>query len=397
MAYDVIVVGVGGMGSAACWHLARRGQRVLGLERFDIPNSMGSSHGVSRIIRLPYYESPAYVPLLRRAYELWDDLGRASGSELLVTTGSVDGGPADDALFNGALASARAHDLAHEVLTGAQVNERFPGYRMLAGSRFVYQPKGGLIASERAITAHVNAATAAGAVIQARERVLGWEARPSGEGVSVRTDKGDYAAARLVITAGSWIGDLAAPLAGLAVAERQVLAWTQPLSPALFTPGQFPVFNLQVDEGRFYGFPVYEVPGFKFGRYHHRDETMPAEAMRREVDAEDESLLRSFGERYFPLGTGPTLALRACMFTNTPDEHFVIDRHPGHGQVILASPCSGHGYKFCSVIGEILADLATGDGTTRHDIGLLRLNRPALAGAAVGRYANATVSSVAAE
>ena len=375
MRYDVIVVGVGGMGSATCWQLAKRGQRVLGLERFDVPNAMGSSHGVTRIIRLPYYEHSTYVPLLHRAYELWAEAERTTGLELLVTTGSVDGGPEDDPLFNGALGSATLHSLTHTVLTGAEVNDRFPGYRMPARSRFVFQPRGGLVASERAIVAHANAAMAAGAVIQARERVLGWDARGSGEGVTVRTDKGVYEAGRLVITAGAWIGELAAPLARLAVAERQVLAWTQPLRPDLFTPGRFPVFNLQVAEGRYYGFPVYEVPGFKFGRYHHREETMAADAMRREPDAEDEALLRSFGERYFPDGTGPTLALRACMFTNTPDEHFILDHHPAFPQVVLASPCSGHGYKFCSVIGEILADLATGDGHTRHDIGFLRLDR----------------------
>jgi sarcosine oxidase len=371
--WDVIVVGVGGMGSAACWQLARRGQRVLGLERFDIPHAMGSSHGISRIIRLPYYEDPAYVPLLHRAYELWDDIERATGREVLVTTGSIDGGPEDDPLFQGAMASARLHDLPHEVLTGAEVNARFPGYTMLPESRFVLQPRGGLIASERAIVAHVEAAMTAGATIRAREQVLGWDASATGEGVTVRTDKGTYRAARLVLCAGPWMADLVPILNGIAVPERQVLIWTQPKEPALFSPRRFPVFNLQVEEGRYYGFPVYEVPGFKFGRYHHRDEATSAEGIRREVDAADEALLRQFGERYFPKGTGETLALRACMFTNTPDEHFILDHHPAFPQVVMASPCSGHGYKFCSVVGEILADLATGDGTTRHGIGFLRL------------------------
>ena len=376
MTWDVIVVGVGDMGSATCWQLARRGQRVLGLERYDIPHAMGSSHGISRIIRLPYYEHPAYVPLLHRAYELWAEAERATGTSLLVTTGSVDGGPEDDALFQGALASARLHGMEHEVLTGTEVNERFPGYRMEAASRFVFQRQGGLIASERAIVAHVNAALAEGAVIRARERVLGWEAHSSGEGVTVRTDKGTYAAGRLVLTAGPWMADLVPLLGGVAVPERQVLIWTQPKRPALFTPERFPVFNLQVEKGRYYGFPVYEVPGFKFGRYHHRGECMPADDMRRDVDPEDEALLRDFGERHFPDGTGETLALRACMFTNTPDEHFILDHHPDHPQVVLASPCSGHGYKFCSVVGEILADLATDHGTTSHDIDFLRIKRP---------------------
>lgn len=381
MAYDVIVVGVGGMGSAAAWQLARRGRRVLGLERYDIPHARGSSHGVSRIIRLPYYEDPAYVPLLRRAYELWREAEAAAGERLLVTTGSIDAGPEGDALFEGALASARLHGLPHEVLTGAQVNARFPGYRLPPGLRAVFQPDGGLIASERAIVAHVRAAQALGAEVRARERVLGWEAHPGGEGVSVTTDKGAYAAARLVLTAGAWAGELARPLAGLAAPERQVLAWLQPRRPEWFGPDRFPVFNLQVEEGRYYGLPIYEVPGFKFGRYHHQGETGAADTLSREPDAADEALLRGFGARYFPDGAGPTLALRACLFTNTPDEHFVLDRHPGHPQVVLASPCSGHGYKFCSVIGEILADLATGDGRTRHEIGFLRLGRPALGGA----------------
>ena len=141
------------------------------------------------------------------------------------------------------------------------------------------------------------------------------------------------------------MADLAPVLQGLAVPERQVLAWLQPTRAEVFTPERFPVFNLDVEEGRYYGFPVVDVPGFKFGRYHHREEQMPAEAMRREVDAEDEALLRQFAARYFPEGNGPTMALRACMFTNTPDEHFILDLHPAHPQVVLASPCSGHGYK----------------------------------------------------
>ena len=386
MAYDAIVVGVGGMGSAACFHLARRGRRVLGLERFDIPHAMGSSHGVTRIIRLPYYEDPAYVPLLRRAYELWRELEAASGERLLVITGSVDAGPEDGAIFNGALTSARLHHLPHEALTGAQVNARWPGYRLPASHRAVFQPEGGFVLSERAIVAHADAAMAAGADIRARERVLGWEARPGGEGVVVTTDKGRHEAGRLVLAPGAWMADLVPPLAGLAVPERQVLAWLRPRRPELFAPDRFPVFNLEVEEGRYYGLPEWEVPGFKFGRYHHRGERGPAEAVRREPDAEDERLLRAFAERYFPGGAGATMALRACLFTNTPDEHFILDRHPEFPQVVLASPCSGHGYKFCSVIGEVLADLAGGNGaTTRHDIGFLRLGRFAPAGARPAR------------
>jgi sarcosine oxidase len=370
MAFDVIVVGVGGMGGAACWHLARRGLRVLGLERFDIPNSMGSSHGVTRIIRLPYQEDPAYVPLLRRAYALWRELEAATGRQVLHVTGSLDIGPEDEDPFAGALLAARLHDLPHEVLTGAQVNDRFPAYRMPPRVRAVWQPEGGFLASERAIVAHVLAAQAEGADIRARERVLAWSADGR---VRVETDRGSYEAERLVLTAGAWMADLAPELARLAQPERQVLAWLQPREPRLFEPERFPVFNMAAHDGRWYGLPIFDVPGFKFGRYHHRGEEMPAEQMRREVDAEDEALLRRFASEHFPAGCGRTMALRACMFTNTPDGHFIIDRHPAHEQVVIASPCSGHGYKFCSVVGEIVADLTA--GASRPDIGFLRLSR----------------------
>jgi len=374
MVYDVIVVGVGGMGSAAMWQLAQRGKRVLGLERFDIPHANGSSHGVTRIIRLPYHESPAYVPLLRRAYGLWRDLEKVSGSELLVLTGSLDASRETESPFQGALQSARLHGIEHQILTGREVSARFPGYRLPADFAALYQPQGGFIASERAIVSHVNAAQERGAEIHAREPVLHWQATPGGEGVIVTTDHGRYEAASLILASGAWMGELVPVLKNKALPERQVLAWLQPLQPELFTPDRFPVFNIQVDEGRYYGLPVYEVPGFKFGRYHHLGESGPVDTIRREPDSRDETLLRSFAEKYFPLGSGPTMALRSCFFTNTPDEHFIVDFHPEHPQVILASPCSGHGYKFCSVMGEILADLAI-DRRTRHDIGFLGLDR----------------------
>lgn len=372
--YDVIVVGVGGMGSAACWQLARRGFRVLGLERFDIPHAQGSSHGISRIIRQPYYEDPAYVPLVLRAYELWREIEAETGQELLVVTGSLDGGPEEGALFQGALASAELHGLAHEVLDARAIASRFPAYRLPEDTMAVFQPDGGLIASERAIIAHVRAAQRQGADIRAREPVTSWEARPGGEGVFVTTAKGRYESRSLILSAGAWMETLAPGLRGLATPERQVLAWLQPNEPELFERTRFPVFNLDVEEGRFYGFPVYELPGFKFGRYHHLGEIVDPDAPRREPDAEDEALLRAFAMRYFPSGSGPVMALRACLFTNTPDEHFIIDAHPVFPQVTLASPCSGHGYKFASAIGEILADLAT-ERWTRHEIGFLRLKR----------------------
>ena len=371
--YDVIVVGVGGMGAAACWHLARRGTRVLGLERFDIPHAHGSSHGVTRIIRLAYYESPAYVPLLRRAFALWRELGEAFGERLLHTTGSIDAGHEGSGVFEGSLASCREHDLAHEVMTGAEANRRFPGYRLPDDHRVLLQPDGGFVLSERAIVAHVTMAQALGADIRARETVLDWSPIAGG-GVRVRTTRGSYEAGRLVLAPGAWIGDLVPALKPIAVPERQVLGWFQPGDPAKFAPDAFPVLNLMVEEGRYYLLPIWGVPGLKIGLYHHLGETGAADAISRDVTREDEAVLRRCIGRYFPQADGPTMALHACMFTNTPDEHFIIDTLPGNADVVVASPCSGHGYKFASVVGDIVADLAT-TGTSRFDLSMFRMDR----------------------
>jgi sarcosine oxidase len=374
--YDVIVIGVGGMGSAACFHLARRGKRVLGLERYDVPHMMGSSHGVNRIIRLAYYEDPSYVPLLRRAYELWRDLESGFGEQLLHITGSIDSSHRDGEVFSGSLRSCELHDIPYEVMSGSELAERFPGYRLPADHAALYQPDGGFLLSERAIVAHVAGAIAAGATIRAREGAVEWETTPSG--VRVRTTKGTYEAEQVILSAGAWAGKLVPELARLAVPERQVLAWFQPSSPAHFRPEVFPVFNLTVDEGRYYGFPVFGIPGFKVGRYHHRDEQIDPDDWNREPDEVDEAILRDFTARYFPEADGPVMTLKSCIFTNTPDEHFIIDRLTPNSNVIVASPCSGHGFKFCSVVGEILADLAA-SGTTAHDTSLFRLDRFAAA------------------
>ncbi len=370
--YDVIVAGVGGMGSAVCYHLARRGKRVLGLERFDIPHTNGSSHGVNRIIRLAYYEDPAYVPLLRRAYELWRELETGFGEQLLHVTGSVDASARDGEVFRGSLHSCELHDIPHEVLTGAELNARSPGYNLPADHMVLLQPDGGFLLSERCIVAHVQGALEAGGEIHARERVLTWETTAAG--VRVETDRGVYEAERLVLSPGAWAGSLVPELEPLARPERQVLCWFQPSEPRLFRPEVFPVFNLTVPEGRYYGFPVYGIPGFKIGRYHHLDEQIDPEHWDREPNAADEAVLRVFTERYMPAAAGPVMTAKSCIFTNTPDEHFILDTLPGDDRVVLASPCSGHGFKFCAVIGEILADLAE-SGSTRHDISLFALSR----------------------
>jgi sarcosine oxidase len=370
--YEAIVLGVGGMGSAALYHLARRGLRALGIERFNIPHEMGSSHGLTRIIRLAYYEHPAYVPLLRRAYELWRQLEHVAQERLLFVTGSIDASREDGAVFSGSKASCEMHHLPHEILDSDQLRARFPGYCLPRDIVAVYQPDGGFLLAERCIVAHVMAALDLGAEVHGQERVLGWE--PKGSGVEVRTDAGRYSAERLVICAGAWGAKLVPELAGLAVPERQVLAWFQPLRPALFHLSRFPVFNMAVEEGRYYGLPIYGIPGVKVGRYHHLQQRVDPDQMDREVHRQDEEILRRYTARYFPQAAGPTMSLKTCLFTNTPDEHFILDVHPSLPQVSIAAGFSGHGFKFCSVIGEIMADLAQ-RGESRHDLTLFRLKR----------------------
>ena len=371
--YDAIVIGLGGMGSATAYHLARRGRRVLGLEQFDLLHDLGSSHGVTRIIRLAYHEHPSYVPLLRRAYELWHDLEAGAGERLLITTGSLEGGPEDGSTFRGALEAAELHDLEHEVLDAAEMRRRYPAYVGFDDrTRVVHQPDGGFLLAERTILAHVNGALAAGAELRFREPVLRWE--PIADGVRVQTAHATYEAERLVVCAGAWARALVPELDRLAVPERQVLAWLQPTRVEAFQPDRFPVFLIDVDEGSFYGFPIHDVPGFKFGKYHHLEEPIDPSDPDRTVRPADEAVLRAFAERYFPDGAGATVMLKACMFTNSPDEHFLLDTLPAARQVSLFAGESGHGYKFASVIGEILADLAV-EGETRHDIGLFRLDR----------------------
>ena len=370
--FDAIVIGVGGMGSATLYHLARRGWKVLGLEQYDVPHEMGSSHGYSRMIRYTLQEHPSYVPLVRRAYELWHQLENASRERLLITTGSIRAGHAESDYFQGAVAACEEHNIPYEVLTGTETSRRFPGYRLDQEIAAVYQADGGFLLPERCIVNHANAALEAGAEIHGREQVLDWQ--PSGEGVEVRTSRGNYRAARLVLTAGAWASKIVPSLSEIAVAERQVLGWFQPERPDLFRTDTFPVFGMYVEEGRFYGFPVYGVPGFKVGRSHHLHQTVDPDQIDREIYHEDEAVLRNFVERYFPAAAGPALSLKTCMFTNSPDGHFIIDLHPEFPQVSLASGFSGHGFKFASVIGEIMADLSM-FGDTTHDIALFRLDR----------------------
>jgi sarcosine oxidase len=371
--YDVIVIGVGGMGSSVCYHLAERGLRVLGIDRFSIPNTLGSSHGESRIIRLAYYEHPSYVPLLRRAYRLWRELERGCGRRLLLMTGVINAGPEEGRVFAGALQSSREHGLRHEVLTAEAANRRWPALRLPPAALVLVEPEGGILLPELCVMAHADKARAAGAEILEGVRALVW--MPAGDGVEVRTETGAHRASRLVVSAGPWNADLLGPaFEGLLRPERQVVAWLRPSRPEWFAFGRLPVWIVEAPEGEFYGFPMHGVPGFKLGRFGHRGEVVHPDTMNRSSEPEDEDLLRAFAARFFPAGDGPAARMETCLFTNTPDHHFLIDRHPDHSQVVIAGGFSGHGFKFCSVVGEIVADLVT-EHDPGFDLSLFALNR----------------------
>ncbi len=359
--YDVVVVGVGGMGSAAVYHLARSGLEVLGLERFGVAHARGSSHGSTRIIRLAYFEGSRYVPLLRAAYRHWRELESVSGESLLETTGGLDVGPPGSRVVAGSRRSCVAHGIPFEELTGAQVNRRFPGYGVPESWRAVFQADAGYLRSEAAIRAHVALARALGAEILTESPVRAWARRPGG-GLRVETARGVFEARKLVFAAGAWTGRLVGELAPLCRPERQAMLWTEPLDEAAYEPDRFPVFVLDAEEGTFYGFPNDRGEGFKIGKFHHRREPVPdPDRLDRTCSAEDEATVREGVARYFPKANGPMRRMTACMFTNSPDERFVLGRHPTEKDVFVAAGFSGHGYKFCSVVGRIMADFCLGE------------------------------------
>jgi sarcosine oxidase len=374
-AFDVIVIGLGGMGSAAAAHLAGRGQRVLGLEQFAPAHAFGSSHGRSRVIRLAYFEDPSYVPLLRRAYDLWDRLERDSGRPLLSITGGLMIGTPDSEVVSGSLRSAREHGLAHQLLDAADLRRRFPPFTPDAGVVALHEPRAGVLAPEAAIHAHLECASSR-ADLRFDQRVVDWQARPNG-GVEVRTSRGRYEAGCLVLTPGAWAPTMFhLPALPLEV-QRQVLYWFAPAGgAAAFAPDRFPIYVW--DRGgdtQVYGFPADEA-GVKVAFFRTSGAVRcTADSVERRVSPEEVSAMRRALAPCLPaLASGALTDTATCMYTLTPDHHFVIGRHPAHAQVVIASPCSGHGYKFASVVGEILADLAV-DGATRHNIDLFAPER----------------------
>lgn len=387
--YDVIVVGLGGHGSAAVAHLGRRSARVLGLEKFPrISHSHGSSHGRSRIIRLAYFEDPRYVPLLRRSFELWRELNSerqkrvGTGEEPLLTmTGGLMIGLPDSIVIKGTLRSVKEHSLPHEVLTGAEIRSRFPAFQPSDEEIGVLEEDAGYLVPELCVETHFEVAEECGAVLKFEEPMQSWQLLPSGNGVSVTTANGTYTARRLVLSVGAW----APEIYGESVAERGLplhasrrpLFWVEPRIP---TPifDKIPVYIWDMgSNGNFYGFPKQPgAPGGVKVAMHFVDASANTactpESIDRTVHSHEIEAMQRVLQTRMPQLPGKVVAAATCMYTNTPDDHFLIDWHPqAAGKVLLVSPCSGHGFKFCSVIGEIVAELSL-DEKTRHDVSLFR-------------------------
>jgi sarcosine oxidase len=369
--FDHIVIGAGGMGSAAIYELARRGRRVLGLEQFSIPHELGSSAGSTRIFRFAYFEHPSYVPLMRLSLNRWHALERDFGERLVTVTGGLDIGVPSGRVATGSKAACREHKLTHEVLSAAEVMKRHPAWRLPGEFEAVYQPDAGFIPADRAILAHATLARRLGAEIREKEPVRRWTA--SGGRVEIETGRGSYQAGSLVLAAGAWSGKLLSHLQPLAVPQRQVVGWFATPGP-VYAPGLFPVFILDCPEhGNFYGFPEQASEGFKIGKFRHRGEDVDPDTIDRKVTSEDEAVLR-LASRYFAQPMGAPVSFKTCMFVNSPDEHFILDTLPEHPNVVIAAGFSGHGFKFCSGVGEVLADLAM-QGETSHDTRLFRMSR----------------------
>lgn len=376
--FEAIVVGLGAMGSATLFHLARRGVRALGIEQFEAGHSRGSSHGDSRIIRETYFEHPLYVPLVRRAHELWRELEGISGSALMTINGGLMIGPPDGSVVSGTLRSAREHGLAHEILTSEQVRQRYPAFEISGDLVAVLDPRAGYLDPEACTRAHIDGARNAGAVAHYEQTLLEWSAGENG--VRVRTTAGEYHADRVVLACGPWttglVPDLRLPLS----VERQTVFWFEPQHSSSYEPNRFPIYAYEFKPGTIcYGFPRLS-RGVKASVMHDGETVRDPDMVRREVNPDEAMALRAALRPILPELADSTLREAAtCLFTNTPDHDFVIGFHPSHPNVLLSSPCSGHGFKFASAIGELQAALLI-DGRSKFDLSPFRIGRFASSG-----------------
>lgn len=377
--FDVIVLGVGSMGSATCYHLAKRGLKVLGLEQASIVHEYGSHHGQSRIIRTAYFEHPSYVPLLKRSYELWRKLSDETGEQLYTETGLLYAGRPNGQLLKGVQESAFQHHISIGFNSPNDIQSKFPTFQFPSSFEIILEPSAGFLSPERCIRAYVSQAENHGAVIKSNSKVMSWKS--VGTGVEVVTVNETYSADKLVITAGPWTAQVLPNLKELLHVTRQPVFWIQPRNPEWFTPERFPCWLSEMEDSPevYYGFPYLDEKSF--GRpqglkiaQHNPGQSAHPDQVDRFIRTDEIEHMRMVSEKIFPGQFVELLHSKVCLYTYSPDEHFIIDLIPDHSNVVFAAGFSGHGFKFSSVMGEALADLAE-SGSTSLPIGFLSSQR----------------------
>jgi len=372
--YDVIVVGAGSVGMAAGYELAKKGARTLLLDAFDPPHTMGSHHGDTRIIRHAYGEGVQYVPLALRAQALWEEMASLSGMTLFVRTGVLGAGPLGNPFLEEMQVSAKEFSLPLEILSAEEINERWRGMNLPGNFYGCYEPEAGVLYSERCITAYRELATRLGAVLLPNTRVTDVKVEPNH--VTVTTDQGSFQSEKLLVSAGAWNPALLQSL-GLQlplVPTRKTVAWFA-ADEQLYGAEKYPAFIFQLQDSSYYGFPSIDGTGVKIGRHDGGQPINPDQLDRTfGTYPSDEEDVRSFLEAYMPQAAGPLQQGRVCIYTLTPDEHFVIDRHPEYEHIVITAGFSGHGFKFASAIGESVSQLLT-EGKSTHDLSLFSLKR----------------------
>ena len=373
--YDALVLGVGGVGSAALFHLARRGARVLGIDRFPPGHDRGSSHGKTRMIRQAYFEHPDYVPLVQRSFALWHELEQLAEETLYHQVGLLQVGPPKGEVLSGVRASARLHGLPIETFSAREAITRFPGFRVPNDYEALFETRAGYLFVERCITAQVEQATRLGAELHTGETIRAW--RAEGAGVVVETDRTTYHADRLILAAGAWAGQLLGNLGIPLEVRRKPLYWWQTRGDAYRADQGCPGFLYDLPQGCFYGFPQIDSCGVKVAEHTGGAVIQDPLAVDREIDPVDQQRVARFVDDYLSEATSHCTDHAVCMYTMTPDAHFVVDRHPVFPQVVFAAGLSGHGFKFTCVLGQALSQLAL-DGRTDLPIKFLSASRPGL-------------------